>query len=47
MTPPICGSVFFEQLPWSYLSDLSQIFLQKAHATYITEAEKNGVKNLF
>ena len=46
--PPLRDSVFFEQLPRSYLADLGQFFLQKAAATYITKVEeKIGVQILF
>ena len=40
--PLIRGSVFFEQLPRSYLADFCQFSLQKAHATYIAEAEEKN-----
>ena len=33
---------FLEQLPQSYLADFGQFFLQKAHATYIAEAEEQN-----
>ena len=46
--PPLRDSVFFEQLPRSYLADLGQFFLQEAAATYITKVEeKIGVQILF
>ena len=44
----IHGSVFFEQLPLSYLPDFGHFFLQKVHAKYIAEVEeKIGVQILF
>ena len=47
--PPLRESVFFEQLPRSYLADLGRkFFLQKAPATYITKVEeKIGVQISF
>ena len=39
--PPIRGSVFFEQLPRSYLADVGQFFHQKAHAIYIDDGGKD------
>ena len=46
--PPIHGSVFFEQLPLSYLPDFGLFFSQKVHATYIAGLEeKIGVQILF
>ena len=45
---PIHGSVFFEQLPLSYLPDFGHFFLQKVHDTYIAGMEeKFGVQMLF